>query len=121
MPMLPTVPHQLVLFSKPGCHLCEGLQEKLEAIQQSVPCPLNFKLDIRDITTRTDWLEAYQYEIPVLYWLVPDSDQQDASTSSIESISNQPDSSATMVPIPRPSPRASVANVLRILQASCQS
>ena len=101
--MSPTVPRQLVLYSKPGCHLCEGLQEKLEAIQQSDPCPLDFKLDIRDITTREDWFEAYQYEIPVLYWALPDSTED----------------TVRLVPISRPSPRASVANVLKILQASC--
>ena len=91
---------QLVLYSKPGCHLCEGLQEKLEAIQQSDPCPLEFTLEIRDITTQPEWFEAYQYEIPVLYWVGPTPE-------------------STMVPIPRPSPRASAANVLKLLQASC--
>lgn len=53
---------KLILYSKPGCHLCEGLQEKLEQIQT-----LSFDLEIRDITTREDWFAAYQYEIPVLY------------------------------------------------------
>ncbi|WNZ45820.1 glutaredoxin family protein [Leptolyngbya boryana CZ1] len=53
---------KLILYSKPGCHLCEGLQEKLEQIQS-----LSFELEIRDITTREDWFAAYQYEIPVLY------------------------------------------------------
>ena len=51
----------LILYSKPGCHLCEGLQEKLEQIQQ-----LNFQLEVRDITQRDDWFQAYQYEVPVL-------------------------------------------------------
>jgi len=53
---------RLILYSKPGCHLCEGLQEKLEQIQTPV-----FELEIRDITTRDDWFQVYQYEIPVLY------------------------------------------------------
>lgn len=117
--MSPTLLRQLVLYSKPGCHLCEGLQEKLEAIQQSDPCPLDFKLDIRDITTRTDWFEAYQYEIPVLYWRVSDAAPQETSVPNPELASNPSDSPVTMVPIPRPSPRASVANVLKILQSSC--
>lgn len=51
----------LILYSKPGCHLCEGLQEKLQEITS-----LNFDLEVRDITTREDWWMAYQYEIPVL-------------------------------------------------------
>ncbi|BAU13484.1 glutaredoxin [Leptolyngbya sp. NIES-3755] len=53
---------RLILYSKPGCHLCEGLQEKLEQIH-TIP----FDLEIRDITTNDDWFAAYQYEIPVLY------------------------------------------------------
>ena len=57
---------QLILYSKPGCHLCEGLESKLRQIET-----LNFALDIRDITTRDDWFEAYQYEIPVLRIQLP--------------------------------------------------
>jgi cell division septation protein DedD len=53
---------RLILFSKPGCHLCEGLQEKLEQIDG-----LDFTLEVLDITTRDDWLQAYQYEVPVLF------------------------------------------------------
>ena len=49
---------KLILYSKPGCHLCEGLQEKLAQL------PLELK--ICDITSRDDWFAAYQYEIPVL-------------------------------------------------------
>jgi hypothetical protein len=52
---------QLILYSKPNCHLCEGLQEKLEQIQS-----LKFELEVRDITTREDWFNAYEYEVPVL-------------------------------------------------------
>ena len=80
---------QLILYSKPGCHLCEGLQEKLEQIKA-----LNIKLEIRDITTREDWFEAYQYEIPVLY-------QKWGKTEKM---------------IPRPSPRVSIASLEKLLQ-----
>lgn len=52
---------KLILYQKPGCHLCEGLQEKLEQITS-----IKFELEIRDITTREDWFNLYQYEIPVL-------------------------------------------------------
>lgn len=76
---------KLILYSKPGCHLCEGLQEKLEQIQ-TIP----FELEIRDITTRDDWFQAYQYEIPVLH------------------LENSP--------IPRPSPRSSVQQLESMLQ-----
>ena len=80
---------ELILYSKPGCHLCEGLQEKLEQIEN-----LNFDLEIRDITTRNDWFEMYQYEVPVLC----------QKLGQIEK------------PLPRPSPRTSVAKLEQLLQ-----
>jgi len=80
---------KLVLYSKPGCHLCEGLEEKLQQIQA-----IAFELEVRDITTRPDWFAAYQYEVPVL----------------CQSLS------AREKPLPRPSPRASVSQLEQILQ-----
>ncbi len=83
---------RLILYSKPGCHLCEGLQEKLEQISS-----LDLQLEIRDITSRDDWFQAYQYEIPVLFLA-----------------GSTPDAAPT--PIPRPSPRTSVAQLEQMLQ-----
>ncbi len=80
---------QLILYSKPGCHLCEGLQEKLEQIQG-----LNYELEVRDITTREDWLQAYQYEVPVLCRVSADTEEL----------------------LPRPSPRATVQQLAQMLQ-----
>ncbi|MBD1804213.1 glutaredoxin family protein [Microcoleus sp. FACHB-SPT15] len=80
---------QLILYSKPGCHLCEGLQEKLEQIQG-----LNHELEVRDITTREDWFQAYQYEVPVLYRVSADREE----------------------PLPRFSPRATVQQLAQMLQ-----
>jgi Glutaredoxin-like domain (DUF836) len=88
---------KLILYSKPGCHLCEGLQGKLEQIQS-----LKFELEIRDITTRDDWFQAYQYEIPVLFLV----NEQDPS-----SLIPHPSSL-----IPRPSPRATVYQLEQMLQ-----
>ncbi len=85
---------QLVLYSKPGCHLCEGLQEKLAHIQS-----LPIELEVRDITTRDDWFQAYQYEGPVLFAVDPQAPQ-------------------TLIAIPRPSPRATVAQVEQLLRRS---
>ena len=79
----------LILYSKPGCHLCEGLQEKLERVQE-----LPIEVEIRDITTNQDWFDAYQYEIPVLCQQLPDGEKV----------------------LPRISPRASVARVEQMLQ-----
>jgi hypothetical protein len=85
----------LILYSKPGCHLCEGLQAKLEQIQDP---PL--ELEIRDITSRDQWFQAYQYEIPVLCKCqgVAGADQD------------------LEIPLPRPSPRLSVEQLQRFLQ-----
>ncbi len=80
---------RLILYSKPGCHLCEGLQEKLEQIQG-----MKLELEVRDITSREDWFQAYQYEVPVLCR----------------------DNAGTEEPLPRPSPRTSVQQLERMLQ-----
>lgn len=53
--------YQLILYSKPDCHLCEGLLEKLQALTQP-----DFSLEVRDITTRPEWFDAYQLEVPVV-------------------------------------------------------
>ena len=74
--------------------MCEGLQEKLEQIEE-----IAIALEIRDITTRDDWFQAYQYEIPVLFL---ESDQ-------------------TLTPLPRPSPRATVKQLTQMLQKSISS
>ncbi len=79
----------LILYSKVGCHLCEGLQEKLARIIE-----LDIQLEVREITTNPEWWERYQYEIPVLCLVV----------GGIEK------------PIPRFSPRASVAQVKLIIE-----
>ena len=80
---------KLILYSKPGCHLCEGLQEKLAQVTN-----IDFELEIRDITTRDDWFAAYQYEIPVLCQELPQVEK----------------------PLPRLAPRASVKKLEQILQ-----
>ena len=80
---------QLILYSKPGCHLCEGLQEKLAQVTQ-----FNFDLEIRDITTNDEWFNAYQYEVPVLMQKLDGTEK----------------------PLPRLSPRASVSKLEQMLQ-----
>jgi len=86
---------RIILYSKPGCHLCEGLQEKLEQVQS-----LKFDLEIRDITTREDWFQQYQYEIPVL----------------LLEHAHSPTPPVAPIPLPRLSPRASVAQLEQMLQ-----
>ncbi len=75
---------KLILYSKPGCHLCEGLEEKLRQVQR-----LEFDLEIRDITQQQNWFDRYQYEIPVLCLI-------DGKTET---------------PLPRFSPRVAIAKL----------
>jgi hypothetical protein len=99
---------RLILYSKPGCHLCEGLQEKLEQIVDTGNFA-SLQLEIRDITTRDDWFAAYQYEVPVLFVVNPrvDEGQDKNPTNATEE---------SMQLIPRPSPRATVQQLEKILR-----
>ncbi len=91
---------RLILYSKPGCHLCEGLQEKLEKIIQTQNIP-SLQLEIRDITTDDNWFQAYQYEVPVLF--VANQVNKDQDQDKIQLI-------------PRPSPRATVQQLENLLR-----
>ena len=89
---------KFVLYSKPGCHLCEGLEEKLTAAAH-----LPFSLEVRDITTRDDWFQRYQYEIPVLCQvLITEAGIQEK-------------------PLPRLSPRAPQSRVEQLIQTYLDS
>jgi hypothetical protein len=84
---------KFLLYSKPGCHLCSGLEAKLRAVAM----PLD--LEVRDITTRPDWFQRYQYDVPVLC-----AEHQEAN-GTVEK------------PLPRLSPRAPQAQVEALIQA----
>ena len=95
---------RLILYSKPGCHLCEGLQEKLEQIKN-----LKFELEVRNICDREDWFQAYQYEVPLLFRVQPSHiNSTGDATSSPEQL------------LPRLSPRCSVAQLEQMLQKYLQ-
>jgi hypothetical protein len=83
---------KFILYSKPGCHLCEGLEAKLRALT----IPLD--LEVRDITTQPDWFQRYQYEVPVL------CTEHQAPTGIVET------------PLPRLSPRAPQTQVEQMIQ-----
>ncbi|MBH8563381.1 glutaredoxin family protein [Nostoc sp. CENA67] len=115
---------RLILYSKPGCHLCEGLQEKLEQIQN-----LSFELEIRDITIREDWYQAYQYEVPVLYLSNRPSGtlREPLRGTPVPHLGRSQDGDwthqdaegteegVTEEPLPRPSPRATVQQLEQML------
>ena len=50
------------IFSRPGCHLCQGAKALLRRLQA---CH-SFRLREVDISTRADLLERYAEEIPVV-------------------------------------------------------
>lgn len=101
---------RLILYSKPGCHLCEGLQEKLEQVQL-----VDLELEVRDINTREDWFQAYQYEIPVLFLAIEQgTGGEPASGGTVAA-------PASLVLLPRPSPRATVRQLEQMLQKYLQS
>ncbi|XP_030526988.1 uncharacterized protein LOC115738508 [Rhodamnia argentea] len=69
---------KLVFYSKPGCCLCDGLKEKLQAaFLISGPDSLgDVDLQVRDITSNPEWERAYQYEIPVLAKVLSDGSEE---------------------------------------------
>ncbi len=92
---------RLILYSKPGCHLCESLQEKLQQIIKKQKFA-SLQLEIRDITTRQDWFNTYQLTVPVMFAAKCSPDTQLDSEK--------------MQLIPRPSPRVTVQQLEKILQ-----
>ncbi|XP_068314086.1 uncharacterized protein [Pyrus communis] len=74
----------LILYSKSGCCLCDGLKEKLQAaFLLSGPDSLHdVDLQVRDITSNPEWERAYQYEIPVLARVLSDGTEETLPRSS---------------------------------------
>ncbi len=54
--------HTIILYSKPGCHLCEDAKAAL----MSLTGQLEFGLSERDITQDAVAFEKYRYTIPVM-------------------------------------------------------
>ncbi|XP_038717268.1 uncharacterized protein LOC120010558 [Tripterygium wilfordii] len=74
----PSKARKLILYSNPGCCLCDGLKEKLQAaFLLSGPDSLHdVDLLVRDITSNPEWERAYQYEIPVLTKILSDGTEE---------------------------------------------
>ncbi len=53
---------QLVLYTKPGCHLCDEMKREM----QRAGCAELYALAEVNIETDSDLLKQYRYEIPVL-------------------------------------------------------
>ena len=54
---------QVVLYTKPGCHLCEEMKE----VMSSSGCTELYSLEEVDIESEADLFASYQFEIPVLF------------------------------------------------------
>lgn len=87
----PSFQPSIVLYTKHGCPLCEGLEANLGELRAYV----EFDLVKRFIETNEDWAERYRYEVPVLMGRTP---------------------SGAEMTIPRPSVRAKGAFLLRWLR-----
>jgi hypothetical protein len=81
----------IIVYTKHGCPLCDGLVANLADLQQHV----DFELTKRWIEDSAEWEALYRYEVPVLVGLAPGGAEMD---------------------IPRPSPRASGVFLLRWLR-----
>jgi hypothetical protein len=58
----------LVLYSRPGCHLCDETHAALDALladraAHGLPAP---ELEIRNIETDDDWQRRFAFSIPVV-------------------------------------------------------
>lgn len=58
----------LILYGRPGCHLCEEAREMVDALlgQRAAVGQATPKIVERDIETDADWHRAYLTTIPVL-------------------------------------------------------
>ena len=54
---------RLVLYSKPGCHLCEDVRRDLSRLTSG---GLDLTVEERDITTNPEWDRRFRYLIPVV-------------------------------------------------------
>ncbi|HET9094173.1 MAG TPA: glutaredoxin family protein [Solirubrobacteraceae bacterium] len=52
----------VIVYGRPGCHLCEDATSVIEAVRQRVP----FRLEQRDIESDDAWFARYLERIPVV-------------------------------------------------------
>jgi glutaredoxin len=52
----------VIIYSRPGCHLCEVARETIEA----AGCNADYELEEVNIETDPDLLNRYRYDIPVV-------------------------------------------------------
>ena len=100
---------RLVLYTKPGCCLCEGLEEKLwEIFRGDAGASLGDALraldfETRDVSTNETWARKHANEVPVLSLVRAKAVDDGADSSST-------DAEAETF-LPRPAPRLSAARL----------
>ena len=112
----------LVLYTKPGCCLCEGLAEKLEEVMSTRAGGAMgdvlraMRLETRDVSARADWAEAHATEVPVVTLLVAA-----AAGKEDDGGKDREGAPPREVPLPRPAPRLSAARLAVRLGQDVQS
>ncbi len=53
---------QVIIYSRPGCHLCDEAKQTIEAAR----CPEEYTLEEINIESDPELLRRYQYDIPVI-------------------------------------------------------
>jgi len=53
---------QIILFTKPGCHLCDAVEQTIRRVREDHP----FEFNARNILDDPADFEKYQHEIPVV-------------------------------------------------------
>ena len=110
-PNHPTKP-RLVLYTKPGCCLCEGLEEKIgEIFEGNAGAALgdvlrDLQFEARDISLNQVWAEKYALEVPVLTLVTFQGESDDESTP----MGNESETT-NETPLPRPAPRLNAARL----------
>lgn len=98
----PAAGPRLILYTKPGCCLCEGLEEKLAEVMSPSAAAggamgdalREMTLETRDVSTDETWAAAYAMEVPVVTLATVDEDGEERET-----------------PLPRPAPRLNAARL----------
>jgi hypothetical protein len=53
---------RVIIYGRPGCHLCEDALAVIEQVRERVP----FELEQRDIESDDEWFKRYLERIPVV-------------------------------------------------------
>jgi hypothetical protein len=104
----------LVLYTKPGCCLCEGLEEKLGEIFRggagaaSGDALRALDFETRDVSTNETWARKHASEVPVLSLVRANAVENGRGSSSPGEPAGETE---TETFLPRPAPRLSAARL----------